>query len=315
MIDNLAITDLKSGNKIYMQKDLSTPYVLDDDGVSFGQVNASHTDYDNLNGVGTDIINTAIDKRQITITGKVCCQYNTRQIIEKYGVSKVSDIQAIRIKTIDENKILLSTMINPFNVLRIQANGYFIDVKPNNSIAFSDKWSENNEIYCKFEMSFVAANPMFKLDTAYSVMLSGVTPKWHFKWIINKFKFGTKISKSSINVKNYGDISTGGIITLTATGIVKNPKIINVDDQTYILINKQLQAGEVIKIDTDERTIFGSLDGINYENYYKYWDYRSKWFQFKRGISVFTTSADEETYKLIDIMITLNQEYYTIKGQ
>ena len=100
----------------------------------------------------------------------------------------------------------------------------------------------------------------------------------------------TGMEKSIINA---GDLETGVTITIDAVGTVKNPKIYNVDDNTFMILSFTMQDGDTITIDTrqGEKSITLRRGGSDI-NLIGHMQRNSTWFQLQPGDNVFTTAAD-----------------------
>ena len=85
-----------------------------------------------------------------------------------------------------------------------------------------------------------------------------------FPWNISQpYRFGTVMSAQFININNRGQVPIPFTITYTAVGYVTNPKIIDAATNKYLLLNKEMVAGERVVIEiTHERTfVTSSVDG------------------------------------------------------
>lgn len=111
-------------------------------------------------------------------------------------------------------------------------------------------------------------------------------------------------------VINYGEVSNGIIIIITADDTVSNPAIYNYNTGEYIKINKVLQRGEKIVINTDLKTIHSYVDSIE-TNIINYKDDGSTWLQLQRGNNFFTYNADSYSENLI-VTIEHNSKYYGV---
>lgn len=100
----------------------------------------------------------------------------------------------------------------------------------------------------------------------------------------------TGVEKSIINA---GDLETGVTITIDAVGTVENPKVYNVDDNTFIILSFTMQDGDTITIDTrqGEKSITLHRGGSDI-NLIGHMQRNSTWFQLQPGDNVFTTAAD-----------------------
>lgn len=97
-----------------------------------------------------------------------------------------------------------------------------------------------------------------------------------------------------VNTNNIGDVKTGTRIEFKALGTVVNPKLVNIETQDFIKINKTLEKDEIIEVTTDfsnKRVIF-SKNGIT-ENAFNYWDLYSTFLQLEIGDNLFRYDAQE----------------------
>lgn len=317
MIDEITIINEDTSSSLLFNKVFGNPYVLFK--VDWGVATADHTKYDNLTGAGVDIINTSLKERTVAITGYVCFVHTIKEMMKLYSITTMDEVNEKRLSEIQASKKVLSELINPLSVLKILAGDYYISGKPTASIKWSPDDKDNNEILAKFTFSIDCPNPMFKQAKQVSTILSGTEGMFHFPLIIQKNKgiqMGKKSQYQLIVLQNKSDVQIGGIITLKTLAGVINPKITNVYTQEKMLINKTLVPNEIIKIDTINRTIKGSTDnGATYSVYFKYWDFENDWMTFEAGNSLIGFSADGDTYKSLQVSISIEQEFYSVKEQ
>lgn len=91
--------------------------------------------------------------------------------------------------------------------------------------------------------------------------------QFHFPLTIHKNKgiiMGVREPSLIVNVNNTGDVKTGMVIEFKAKGSLRNPSLYNVNTREYIKINKEMVAGEVIKVNTNfnNKRIESILNGI-----------------------------------------------------
>lgn len=116
-----------------------------------------------------------------------------------------------------------------------------------------------------------------------------------------------------VAINNSGAVDVGMKIVFKANGTLYGPSLINVDTQKYFKVNKTMQAGEEIMIDTiiGEKKIQGTLNGITL-NYFKYRDLDSEWLQLKVGDNLFRYDADENVENL-EVYIYFNNKYLEVQ--
>lgn len=91
--------------------------------------------------------------------------------------------------------------------------------------------------------------------------------QFHFPLIIPKNKgitMGIREPSLIVNVNNNGDVKTGMVIEFKAKGSLKNPSLYNVNTREYIKINKEMVAGEVVRVNTNfnNKRIESILNGV-----------------------------------------------------
>ena len=319
MIDTIILQNLTTKNTIEMGKSFGYPYILETDGIDWGEVDAVHSNYTNLTGIGNIITSTKLDTRRISITGRVCPKHTVKQISDLYDVVTMEEINQKRLEEILEYEKPLSQLVNPLHYIRIRLGKYYIDGKPTTSIQYSHKEKENNEIYCKFTFSLECNDPMFHLKNVIETPLSGIASGYHFPVVIpsdKRMHFGVLIPYQLIGVRNMGDVVLGALIRIEALGIVVNPRISSVYAEEEIVVNKTLSPGEIVEINTNDRTITGySSQGSAGESYFPYWDFDNAWIQFAVGANLIGYSADDGTENNMKITVYTNPSFFAVEGQ
>lgn len=125
---------------------------------------------------------------------------------------------------------------------------------------------------------------------------------------------GVLYTTFAIGVENTGQIKVGCIITVEVPTVIHNLVIKNLTSGEKIKINKVLQAGEKIIIntnDTDERGIKGYINGEEY-NYFKYWDFVNDWIQILPGLNIIGYEIDESAVVGMNVTVTINPHKYVI---
>lgn len=122
--------------------------------------------------------------------------------------------------------------------------------------------------------------------------------------ILDEFEFPFSIAEEGIpfsdilaaqekNVINYGDIETGALITIEARGTVENPEIFNSETAAYMMIQTDLEEGDLVTINTrpgqksitlNRAGVITSLIGSLTEG--------STWLQLLPGDNIFGAYAD-----------------------
>lgn len=316
MVDKITILNNTTKQKLNFGKDETFRVLLDTDGIKWGAASASHNSYTNVNQIGATITATQVQPRTISVTGKIWAGIQKEEARYSSMSQKEFDIERERI--ISSLKEELSKLINPMDYVTLEVGEFFIEGKPDASVTFADKWAENNEVYCKYTFSIYCEDPLFKRKENTSTTLSGTTGMFHFPLTIKKDKgviFGVKTNYQLIVVQNAGDVVIGGQIVLKAsTGQVINPTIVNVYSGEEIKINKVLELGDTLIIDTENRDVYIERNGEKI-NAFVYWDYENDWIQFYVGNNLFGYSAEEESYVNLQVKVNTNEKFYSVGEQ
>lgn len=317
MIDVIKVLNTTTDVEIPMNK-ADGAYILETNGIKWGEVPVEHSSYTNLTGVGEIITSSKLQPRTVSVTGRVCPIHTNKELAQLYSISTIDAFTEKKLEEIEQAKKKLSQVINPLQYVRIIAGDYYIEGKPDSSISFSNLWKENNEVYCKFTFSLNCSDPMFHYTTIANTQLLGVSGGFHFPLAIprpNGMKYGVRKVSQLVSILNDSDVILGGTVYMRAKGTVISPIVTNVNTQESMLVNKTLEAGEVIKIDTVNRRILGATDGENFENYFQYWVFSNTWFQFDIGSTLFGFSAEGQTFKNLEVWVELNKSFYSMEKQ
>ena len=124
---------------------------------------------------------------------------------------------------------------------------------------------------------------------------------------------GIPFSNLLINVEksiiNNGDVTTGVIINIQATGQVVNPKTYNVGTRESLILNTTLQDGDLVTINTrqGEKAITLLRDGVT-TNLIGSLQQGSSWFMLEPGDNVFTTAADSLAENML-VTFTITDQF------
>lgn len=277
---------------------VSTPdYILNS--VDWGAVESTHHSYKYVNQIGVYVTGTSLETRSVTIQGWV-----------------IADTEAVMTK----RKQILNRFFNPQQAVDLFYKDYVLRFLPNTSVRYSATIAENNEVICKFKIEGYCPDPLFSEQVESKVAAASTIPMFHFPLIISKNPsppsgviFGLRQPSLIAAINNSGAVDVGMKIVFKANGTLYGPSLINVDTQKYFKVNKTMQAGEEIMIDTiiGEKKIQGTLNGIT-SNYFKYRDLDSEWLQLKVGDNLFRYDADENVENL-EVYIYFNNKYLEVQ--
>lgn len=277
---------------------VSTPdYILDS--VDWGTVESAHHSYKYVNQIGVYVTGTSLETRSVTIQGWV-----------------IADVEAVMTK----RKQMLNRFFNPRQAVDLFYKDYVLRFLPNTSVQYSAAIAENNEVICKFKIEGYCPDPLFSKQAESKVTAASTIPMFRFPLIISKNPsrpggviFGLRQPSLIVAINNSGAVDVGMKIVFKANGTLYGPSLIDVETQKYFKINKTMQAGEEIMIDTivGEKKIQGKLNGVT-ANYFKYRDFDSEWLQLKVGDNLFRYDADENVGNL-EVYIYFNNKYLEVQ--
>ena len=145
------------------------------------------------------------------------------------------------------------------------------------------------------QISVICPKPYFKDINDLITVFGDVIKMFEFPFKIPKV--GVEISAVSTNQRrkiiNTGDVETGVLIKLFATGTVENPVIYDVLNRTQLKLNFTMLPADAIVINTNigEKSIELIRDGVT-TNAMGYMAQDSTWFILEAGDNIFTYDAD-----------------------
>ena len=152
-------------------------------------------------------------------------------------------------------------------------------------------------------------NPFFNESIDKVTNFETVTSLFQFPFEIETpIPFSSIATNTETNVINAGDVETGMIITLRASGAVVNPAIYDVDTGEYFKINKAMAAGDVITINTKdkEKSITLLSNGV-LSNIIGNIEYGSTWLKLRPGDNIMLITATTLPENLISSVSVINQ--------
>lgn len=293
MVESLTITNITLGETLEMNMS-SANYLIYEGSIDWGNVEVSHATYQYPSLAGKYITNTALGSRSVSIAGWIVGNTNTE---------------------ISEKKIVLSRCINPFDEVSVSVGDYHIVGKPDSNVTFGKSISENNEVMCKFLIQILCPFPLFKLKTAITKPLSSDIPSFHFPLIIPKegIIMSQRQRNLFVDIVNDGTVEIGCTFIFRAKGTVNNPSVIDVKTAKRIKINKTLNAGEEVRVSTQDgnKYVKGYVNGEEL-NYYRYFDYDNEYLKLAPGYTTLTYSTEtnegekDDTYNMLEIYVMFN---------
>ena len=297
MVERIILRKVKNSEELTLDK-VSTPdYILGS--VEWEPVKGTHHSYKYVNQSGVSITNTSLGTRGLTIEGWIVAK---------------SEILMTSLKS------KLNAFINPQEEMTLIYSKYMINFIPDESVKYSVNTAENNEIFCKFQISGTCPNPLFTDDFENRLAFIETAAHFHFPLVMSKdlpdggVVFGKRTESLIANVYNRGAVSVGMKIVFKANGSVMNPSLVNVVTQERFTINKLLVAGEEIEINTSigEKSVRGRIDNAQFSNYFMYKDVDSPWLQLEVGDNQFGYEADGG-FANLDVFIYFYNRYLEVQ--
>lgn len=314
MIESIKCRNVVTQKEITIEKSAKV-FVLDE--IDWDSPSVSMESYRVPYQVGQTLAGVTVGTRKPTVTGYIVADTSNINSLGK----KWSEYLNEQKQQIEESKIELDKMFSIYQDVVIEANGYYITGRPTQPPKYSTKEKENNEIMCYFELEFECYNPLF-YSKSKMVGLTTTNGGLHFPLIIpikEGVVFGKIAKKQSINITNDGNSDVGCTIKVSASGgIVKNPKVYNVNTGQFISFdNVTLQDGDYITITTS----IGEENAIQHvaatsTNVSLIGDISvgSEFIQIKQGSYYYAYEVDEQYENNIDVSIEFMERYFNIRG-
>lgn len=298
MVEGIKLQNVQTRAILTLDMISTDDYILES--VDWGQIESTHHSYKYVNQIGVHVTGTSLETRNVTIQGWVIAE-NSAQMSQR--------------------KQILNRFFNPQQAVDLFYQNYVLRFLPNTSVAYSAVVAENNEVVCKFKIEGYCPDPLFAEQVENKVVAASTVGLFHFPLAISKSPdppggviFGLRKPSLIVAIENKGSVDVGMKIVFRANGTLTNPMLINVNTQKYFKINKTLEAGEQVEIDTviGQKKIQGIMNGIR-SNYFKYRDLDSEWLQLAVGSNLFRYDADANASNL-EVYIYYNNKYLEVQG-
>lgn len=168
-------------------------------------------------------------------------------------------------------ELLREKIITIFNPKLGQGNLYFRGRKIKCIIKQLPVFNDDN---LEFMIPLVCHEPYWTSEDMKIKEVAQWSGNFHFPLVIPQdegIMMGYREPSLIVHIENEGQVSTGMIIEFTANGIVKNPSLFNINTRNSIKINKTMERGEKIIVNTNfgsksVKSILGNVtkDCLNY---------------------------------------------------
>lgn len=201
--------------------------------VDFGSVSATHSTAKGDGQVGSRVMNSTLDTRDIEIVGFI----------------RAGSAAEMKIK-----KAELYQMCEPREEFQILPDDYLsLKCYTDATVKFSASKLENNDHVAKFKIDATSYDPLF----ADAVARYRKIAEWasNFIWPLvipsTGFTFADRTDSLITTLQNEGDVETGLLIHFTAAATVEKPTLTNVATGEFIKLNRTLVAGETVVVNTN----------------------------------------------------------------
>ncbi len=172
---------------------------------------------------------------------------------------------------------------------------------------------DNKGLHKQFQISLICPDPYFTDLEKTQLQMATWSP--NFKFILKiphdtGIKFGVKNTTSMATIQNDTNIEFGMTLTFTANDTVVNPSLFNVDSREEMKIEKTMEAGDKIIVNTyrqNKNIIYiPASTGIE-ENINNLMVYGSKFLQVHHGSNTYRYNADTGVDNLEAVIEYVNE--------
>lgn len=275
MINEITITSLSGRGSIDMRTRDYSGYWLGP--VDWGQVQGQHQTYKYYNQVGSSIVGTSVQERQLSITG---------------WVVDAGD------GTLQQRCDFLNAFISPVEDYELWYNGKKIQFRPDISIAYSPEYIKNNEKVRRFLIQATCPFPLFKDLSDKEVKFEETGKMFRFPTdfgLKHPIVFSVDGKSYSVTVNNSGGFSSGIIARIRFTGNVTNPRIHNMTTGNFVGVSRAFTRGEQLEISTvsGSKYMYMWTPELEKIDLIKYRDYRTTWIQLQPGENMIAVDCDD----------------------
>lgn len=313
MIKQLSIQNMKTNDILEFVAD-KPPFIIDT--IDWDMPSVSMDSYRVPFQVGTTLSGVTVGTRKPTVTGYITANLEQEEIL---GMTWKEYFEKQE-KAIQENKMKLDKLISVYQDVLIIVGEYFLKARPTQSPKYSTDMKENNEVLCYFSLEFECYNSLFYKGSKF-ISLAMISSGFHFPLVIppEKVIFGEIFRRQSISIENNGDADVGCIIRIKANGgIVKNPKIYNVNTNEFLEFDGvTLDNGDYITIKTDigeENAVKHDISTATDISVIGNLKPKSKFFQIKQGSNFYAYSVAEDYVNNIEVSIEFTERYFNVRG-
>lgn len=298
-MDKITIQNPATGAVLVLDCETVPGYILKS--VDWGTIEAGHNSSKYIGQIGKSITGVSLGTRAITIEGWIVTQEN------------LTMMKSLKTK--------LNRFINPLNKFDLLYEDYIIHIVFDSTVSYSKEEAENNDTLCKFQLTGIAFDPVFRYQEDKAAIFATLIPVFHFPLIIpdeteeSGIIWGERSNSLISSVINDGDLPIGVRILFKARGNLSNPYLVNITTQETLKLQKDLVAGEEIEVVTSigQKSVTGKLlTDRNWSNYFQYFSLDNSWMQLPTGSSLLRYGADSGIDNL-EVLVYYKPEFLEVQ--
>lgn len=315
MVQEIKITNTATSESIIISS-LTKPFILTE--VDWDSPSVSFSTYRVPYQIGETPSGVTVGTRQPSITG-----YVVADSVSPSDYAAWDDYYEAQRVQIASNKNILNKVINVYQEVIIEANGYFLKAKPSSPPSYSTKDEENNEVMCLFSLNFTCFQPLFYKEEKVSVLAS-TTNMLTFPLILTEDSsdeycvFGEIMKRQSVSIENTGDVPVGCLIEMKASGgEITNPKIYNISTNKGITFyDLTIQDGDSLIVNTDigeESAIYHSASQLKDTSVVGNIKAGSEFLKISMGSFPYAYEVGEGEENNVDLSIRYTEKYFHLE--
>lgn len=288
MVKQVTLKNLVNNRVIELTLNGDTAYVIDE--IDWGAPSGTLQSYQLYGQIGQTVVGTSVSTRAVTIIGYVYAKEE-----KPYYGDLWEEYYESLLELLEEKKNELNRLINLFQDVQITVGDYHVTGRPTSAVKYSSSYRENNEVLCRFQIEITCGDPMFTKQERIETIFEG----------------------ASVVIENEGDVEVGGTITVTASGLVENPKITNTKTNDFVEIRTLLKIGDIMTIETkdnQENVLIYREEEKQTENGLTYMLEGSTFLKFTQGGDTYAYSA-ESGQENMGVKVTIQEQYFNLQNE
>lgn len=222
----------------------SRDYVLTS--VDYGAVSATHSTAKGDGQIGERVMNTTLDTRGIEIIGFIRARAPS-------GLTE-TEREAYLAKDMRAKKAALYQICEPRAEFELRPDDALsLKCYTDSTVKFSASKLVNNTRVAQFVIDATCYDPLFSDAVARYRKIAEWASNfiWPLQIPATGFTFADRTDSLITTLQNDGDVETSLLIHFTAAATVENPALTNIATGEYIKLNRTLEAGETVVVNTN----------------------------------------------------------------